>query len=208
MDDARRVLQMAAEMRTPISLSTGDDRGVLAELVRVEPGGVVVDGGDNCFPTGTDWRGWFSFGGRSYRFTASVLELGAMLPNRTQSGVLLGYIDGWSSEQATTRSVTLTVFGPGGLPLPIGKDAARCVEASPKRLAFTLPADSPVAFVEGGTVQVEICLTEQAPIGLSACVVSRVETEGHALYALVIETVSDPQSWRSLLTTLEAADIL
>ena len=203
MDDARRILQLAAEHRTPISLRAGADNAVLGDMVRVEQAGLVIDGGEARFETGTDWCVWFTFESNSYRFDASVLETGVTLPNRAQGGVLLGFIDGWSSEQAQSQPVALRLFAPNGASFEVGEEDTHWVEAALDRIAFTLPASSPMAFVEGSAVRLEIAALPQPAIGLDGKVLRRTVSEGHFLYELSIESVSDPDAWREKISQLE-----
>jgi hypothetical protein len=203
VDDARQILQLAAEHRTPVSLRAGAANAVLGDMVRVEQAGLVIDGGEARFEPGSDWCVWFTFESSSYRFDASVLETGVMLPNRAQGGVLLGFIDGWSSEQAQHQTVTLRLFAPNGASLAVGEEDTHWVEATLDRIAFTLPANSPIAFVEGSVVRLELAALPRPAIGLGARVLRRTVSEGHFLYELAIESVSDPAAWREKLSQLE-----
>ncbi len=174
-------------------------------MVRVEQAGLVIDGGDIRFEQGTDWCVWFTFDSRSYRFDASVLETGVALPNRAQGGVLLGFIDGWSSENAPGPQVAMRLFTPTGASFAFDEADTHWVEATLDRIAFTLPANNPMAFVEGTALRLELGADSQPTLNLGTRVLRRTISEGHCLYELAVDSVSDPESWREKLAQISPA---
>ena len=154
-EDPRRVLEDAARRRLPCEVLPR--RGVWSQgqFVRVDKAGVVLVA-DGAFVGGEDVRVWFALDEQPYTFEASVLRAGVPVPDRSQRGLMLGFIDSWSrgNPQPQREDLRLTVLPPNGRGLELLGGEIRLVELSVDEIAFAVPRAFTLKFVEGGTVRV------------------------------------------------------
>ncbi len=203
MDDPRRLLDSAAASRTSVEVMPRNGAWRRGELTRVERGGVVlrVAGG---LAAGTDVRCWLTIEGQPYTFEASVLRTGVPVPDRSQDGVLLGFLDGFRRADPRPDAVTLEVIPHNGGPVSLTTGAAQIVDLSPSEWTVATALDFPLVFVEQGAVRLRIGLPDRAPMELSAKVHAMRHGEGHLLYSLRVEHVDDPERYREMIADLRA----
>jgi hypothetical protein len=200
MEDPRRILQAAAETHGACDLHPRGGAWLKGKVVRVERGGVVVTAPG--LRSGVDVACWLSVDGISYTFEASVLRTGVPVPDRSQDGVLLGFLDGWRRAEGKGQGLILEVLPSSGGSLSLIDGQARVVELSPHEWLVTTPSDFPLVFVQQGSVRLRLGLPDRAPTELSARVKAMSRGEGHLLYALEIQRVEDPPAYRELLQEL------
>lgn len=204
--DPRRVLREAAERRCSCELMTRASAAVRGTIVRVEAGGVVVTAPGRRFGGGEDLRVWFSLDDQRYSFEASVLRVGAPVPDRSQDGVLLGFIDRWLEGEQTMEDMAdcvIDLLPPNGPPVSLLKPPAQVIDVSLGELAFTVPASFTLVFVTKGTVRVRLGVPGHKPVEISARVSSLVPGEGSILYALAFQDVDDPDALREITAELD-----
>lgn len=198
MEDPRRILEAAAEQRLSCEVLPRGGTWLAGRVMRVERGGVVL-----LLPrpiqAGSDVRCWMTIDGQSYTFEASVLRTGVPVPDRSQDGVLLGFLDGWRKADRMPGTLVLDVLPPTGGPVSLIHGQARVVDMSPAEWTVTAPLAFPLVFVEQGSVRLRIGLPDRAPMEISARVKTLSRGEGHLLYALQIENVEDRDRYRELL---------
>ena len=100
--DPRRILEEAAQHRQACEIQVRGEGWIRGVVVRVERGGLVLTTADRRFIGGEDLRVWLSFESKYYTFQASVIRAGVPVPERSQDGLLLGFIDNWA--EADSRS--------------------------------------------------------------------------------------------------------
>jgi hypothetical protein len=202
--DPRRLLESAAENRCAVEVQPRGSAWRRGDVVRVERGGVVLrlPGGIDA---GVDVRCWLTIDGQPYTFEASVLRAGVPIPDRSQDGVLLGFMDGWQRADARPGALVLEVLPHNGGPVSLTSGAARIVELSPAEWTVAAPLDFPLVFVEQGGVRLRIALPDRAPMELAARVGSLRHGEHHLLYTLRIESVEDTDRYRDLVAGMRAA---
>ncbi|MCB9777727.1 MAG: hypothetical protein H6742_04115 [Alphaproteobacteria bacterium] len=207
--DPRRVLREAAERRVPCELLPRGGEAVRGAIVRVEQAGVVVvvpAGADGRrLSGGEDVRVWLAVDGRACSFEASVIRAGVPVPDRSQDGVLLGFIDRWQEGgdgPVALSDCTVELLPPNGPAVSLLAPPARVVDVTLRELAFTVPASFPLVFVREGTVRVRLGLPGRAPVSLSARVRTLSPGEGYLLYGLHFESVDDPDALRDVVEGL------
>jgi hypothetical protein len=208
MEDPRRILEQAAERRVACEIlprSGGWNRG---QVVRVEPGGVVVHAPSIRLSGGEDVRCWFSLEGTPRSFEASVIRTGVSVPDRSQFGILLGFIDGWTVGErpsAGDQGLDLLIVPPNGPSISLVHGPGRLVELGVDGLSFTLPADHTLVFVEGAGTRLGFASQDGPEQQVEARVSSVLAGETHMLYHLEVTGIDDPESYRHMIDALQRA---
>ncbi len=199
MDDARRVLESAAEQRLACEVLPRNGTWRRGRFIRVERGGVVLTIPGDGLAGGTDVRVWLSVGTQPWTFEASVLRTGVPVPDRSQEGVLLGFIDGWRRADRLGGAVVLEVLPANGRPVSLVDGAARLVDIAPAEWTVTAPIDFNLIFVEHGAVRLRLGLPDGAPMEVGAKVHELTRSDGHLLYRLRIEAIEDAERYRAVV---------
>jgi hypothetical protein len=208
MEDPRRILEQAAERRVACEIlprSGGWSRG---QLVRVEPGGVVVHAPTLRLSGGEDVRCWFSLDATPRSFEASVIRTGVAVPDRSQFGVLLGFIDGWTAgvqPPGSDHGLDLLIVPPNGPGISLIHGPGRLVELGVDGLSFTLPADHILVFVEGAGTRLRFCMPGEPEQQVEARVRSVLSGDTHMLYHVEVLGIEDPESYRQVVSALQRA---
>lgn len=209
MDDPRRILERAAEARLSVEVLPRRGGWRRGEIVRVERGGVVLRlpavSGAPALSGGADVRCWLTLDGRPWTFEASVLRVGVPVPDRSQDGVLLGFIDGFRRADREAGALVLDVLPHNGGPVSLVTGAARLVDLSPAAWTVSTPTDFPLVFVEQGGVRLRIGVPDRAPMEIEARVGTLSRGEGHLLYHLQILQVADGDRYRELVADVRRA---
>jgi hypothetical protein len=199
MDDPRRVLEEAAEQRLAIEVLPRNGTWRRARIIRVERGGLVLTVPGAALASGTDVRCWLTLAGQPWTFEASVLRNGVPVPDRSQEGVLLGFLDGWRRADRVAGSLVLEVLPHNGRAVSLVEGSARLVDLSPAEWTVTAPVDFNLIFVEQGTVRLRLGLPDRAPMEVGARVGTLSRGDGHLLYRLRIEAVEDAERYGALV---------
>jgi hypothetical protein len=171
----------------------------------VDKAGVVVVVPGLGLSGGEDVRVWFSMEEQPRSFEAAVLRAGVPVPDRSQDGLMLGFIDGWKSEAAVDMPIDgaqLKVMPPNGRGLDLLGADSRLVEISASEMAFTVPQDVALKFVEGGSVQV-IYREGGAQHRVSGTIRKLAPGEGHFLYALRFDAVENEKAHLEAIESLQ-----
>jgi hypothetical protein len=206
-EDPRRVLERAAELRLACEVMPRNGGWRRGQVIRVERGGVVLllPGTGRALSGGVDLRCWMTVDGQPYTFEASVLRTGAPVPDRSQDGVLLGFLDGWRRADRVAGALVLELLPPNGGPVSLLSGAARLVDLGPAEWSFSAPSDFALVFVEHGAVRLRLGLPDRAPMEVGARVGALSRGDGHLLYGLRIEQVEDGERYRDLVAGIRAA---
>ena len=199
MDDPRRVLEDAAEQRLSCEVLPRNGSWRRGRVIRVERGGLVLTVSGDALPGGTDVRCWLTVSGQSWTFEASVLRGGVTVPDRSQQGVLLGFLDGWRRADRLGGTIVLEVLPHNGRAVSLIDGAARVVDLSAAEWTLTTPTDFNLIFVEQGAVRLRLGLPDRAPMEVGARVTGLTRGSGHLLYRLTIEAVEDGERYRELI---------
>ena len=177
-------------------------------MVRVESGGVVIQSPGAGMAGGEDVQVWLRVEGTLYRFDASVLRAGVPVPDRSQDGLLLGYLDGFreETEGAEAGDRDLQLLPPTGQGVSLLSAPARLVELDVAGLAFTVPPDFHIVLALGGLIQLRMAVPGQAPLHLGARVRELVRGDGYLLYVLGFTSVDDRERLPAMLGALQALD--
>ena len=125
------------------------------------------------------------------------------IPDRSQDGLLLGFIDRWTEgPAAATSDRTVDLLPSAGPPVPLLAPPAQLVELSLDGLAFTVPADFKLIFVENGVVGVRLGAPGLAAVEVAARVQTLAPGEGYLLYGLTFVEVHDPEAHRRVIEAL------
>jgi hypothetical protein len=205
MEDPRRVLEAAAEQRLPCEVLPRNGSWRRARVIRVERGGIVLTVAGDPLLGGTDVRCWLAVDGKTWTFEASVLRAGVPVPDRSQQGVLLGFLDHFVRAEAQAGALQLDVLPPNGRAISLVEGAAHIVDLSPSELTITAPNEFNLIFVEGGAVRLRLGLPGRAPMEVGARVRALSRGDGHLLYRIGIEAVEDPERYRELVDGLRRA---
>lgn len=205
MDDPRRVLEDAAEQRLACEVLPRNGSWRRGRVIRVERGGLVLTVSGDPLPNGTDIRCWLNVSGQAWTFEASVLRSGVSVPDRSQQGLLLGFMDGWRRADLQGGAITVEVLPHNGRAISLIDGAARVVDLSPAELTLTAPTDFNLIFVEQGAVRLRLGLPDRAPMEVGARVSGLTPGKGHLLYRLSIEAVEDGERYRELVAGIRQA---
>lgn len=206
MIDPRTLLERAAEQRLACELMPRNAAAwTRATVERVERGGVVVRTSDGVILPGADLRCWLRVDGVAYTFDASVVRTGVPVSDRSESGVMLGFIDHLAVAERAEHALTLEAIAPTGGPVSLLSGVVQLVDLEPQIWTVTTASDAPLIFVEGGTLRLRIALPDAPPMELSARVRRLTHGSGHLLYALAIQNVEDPERYADLLDAARTA---
>lgn len=205
MADPRRILERAAETRTAVEVLPRAGAWRHAQVIRVERGGLVLRLAGDPLANGVDVRCWLLVDGVPYTFEASVLRGGVPVPDRSQGGVLLGFLDGWRRADDQVGGLVLDVLLANGGPVSLLDGEVRLVELHPEEWTVTAPTRFTVVFAEGGTVRLRLGLPDRAPMDVGARVHRLSHGDGHLLYGLRIAHVADPDRYREVVVGMRAA---
>lgn len=207
-EDPRQVLDEAARRRQGCQVMKRGGAWNDARFVRVDKSGVIVTAPGLELVGGEDLKVWFSLDEVPYSFDASVLRAGVPVPDRSPSGLMLGFIDHFRRESAQPAAPVkppagqVTVLPPRGRGLDLMGGAARVVELGPRSLSFSVPQAQPLKFVEGGRVRVRLRAPGHAAQVVEGRVTGIRPTEGHYLYSVEFIEVSDKSAALALIATL------
>lgn len=203
MSDPRRTLEQAAEARAAVELLPRRGNFTRGTVIRMERGGVVIQVHGEVPPAGSDLRAWIAFGGEAWSFEASVLRVGVPVPDRSQAGVLLGFVDGWRKAERQ-GGLVLEAVPPRGGPVALLQGDVRLVDLDPAEWTVSAPADFPLVFAEKGQVRLRLGTGGRAPMEVGAVVSSLTRGDAHLLYVLGIREVEDPERYREMVGELRA----
>jgi hypothetical protein len=212
MVDPRRILEQAAERRVACEILPRPGGWASGQLLRVERGGVVVHAPDLRLGGGEDVRCWFSFDGVSYTFEASVIRAGVPVPDRSQHGFLLGFLDGWATGEAPpvhtspkAEGLDLLVLPPNGPGVSLLAGPARLLEVSVDGVTFTLPKDHTLVFLEGGSTRLRFVAPGEPVQEVDARVATLVPGDACLIYTVTVSGVQDPEPHRRVIAVLQRA---
>jgi hypothetical protein len=166
----------------------------------VEKGGVVMVAPD--LRSGADVQCWLTVDGVAYSFEASVLRTGVPVPDRSQDGVMLGFLDAWRRAARPPSGLVVEVLPATGGPVSLLHSEARIVELGSQEWTITTPSHFALVLVQHGQVRLRIALPDQSPMEIGARVMTMSHGDGHLLYALQITQVDDPHRYQQMLTGL------
>lgn len=204
MDDPRRVLEEAAEARLAVEVLPRGGTWRRGRIIRVERGGVVLTVDGEPLRGGMDVRCWIKDQRAVWTWEASVLRAGVPVPDRSQQGVLLGFMDGFRRAESHAGRLQMDVLPPNGRPISLIDGAARVVDIEPGEWTITAPTEFNLIFVEGGTVRLRLGLPDRAPMEVGARVRGLSRGDGHLLYRLKIEAVEEGDRYREIVDVLRA----
>lgn len=202
-DDPRSILDDAARSRIACQILPRGGEWSAGHFVRVDKAGVVVVAPELNLSGGEDVRVWFSMEDEPRSFEAAVLRAGVPVPDRSQDGLMLGFIDGWKSEaiqKIKAGDTHLKVLPANGQGLNLIGGDARLVEITTSEMAFAVPQRVALKFVEGGSVWVHY-KEGAAEHSVSGTIRKLAPVEGHFLYALHFDAVENEKGH---LETVEA----
>lgn len=206
MEDPRYILEKAAEQRVSCEVLPRAGGSSPGEVLRVERGGVVVLAPELRMNGGEDVRVWFTLDGVPHTFEASVIRTGVPVPDRSQNGYLLGFLDGWTRGEARatpSHGLDLVILPPNGPGISLIHDPGRLVDLSVDTLVFTLPADHTMVFVTGSQARLRYLVPGESPHEVAARILNRVTNENVLLYTVRIDAVEDPEVHRRLVAVLQ-----
>ena len=202
--DPRRTLDEAATRRMTCELLSRKGESTQGTFVRIERGGVVMTVPARHFLGGEDVRVWFSMDGQHYTFEASVIRVGVPVPDRTQDGLLIGFIDRWTEGEAgqAAEGRLIEILPPSGPSISLIKPPLRVVELTVAGLSFVVPLSFKLIFVQSGAVRVRLGAPGTAVEEITAEVRTLTQGEDYLLYYLQLQEVSDPDLHRVIIDAL------
>jgi hypothetical protein len=206
MEEPRKALEQAAERRVACEVLPRRGGWSRGQIVRVEPSGVVLNVPGLRLTCGEDLRCWFSLDGQPRSFEASVIRTGVPIPDRSQFGLLLGFIDGWrvgAEGSSTEHGLDLSILPPNGPGLSLVHGPGRLVEISVAGLSFTLPAGNVLVFVEGCATRLRLCLPGEPDQEVEARIHSVHPGETHMLYRVDFLGIRDVGAFRKGVHALQ-----
>jgi hypothetical protein len=208
MDDPRQILERAAEKRCICEILPRRGGWGRGQLQRVERGGVVVHAPDAKLATGEDLRCWFALDGAAYTFEASVIREGISVPDRSQHGYLLGFIDRWTAGEAgiaPEHGLDLCILPPNGPGISLVHGPGRLVDLMVDRVGFTLPSEHKVVFVAQGRTRLRFSVPGMEAHEAGGRVSELVPGDVLHVYSVAVDAVADAEAHRSVVTALSRA---
>jgi hypothetical protein len=172
----------------------------------VEAGGVVLLAPGLRLAGGEDLRCWFSLDGMARSFEASVIRTGVAVPDRSQFGVLLGFIDGWridAEDASAGHGLDLLILPPNGPGISLVHGPGRLMELGVEGLSFTLPAANTLVFVQGGRTRLHLCCPGEPDQEVEARIRSTHAGDARLLYHVEFLGLQDPGAFRRLVHALQ-----
>ena len=205
-EDPRRILDKGAQARAACHLLPKGASAVAGTLVRVERGGVVVSVPLRTIPNGVDVRAWVPLDPDTWTFHATVLRNRLSVPDRSQEGLLLGYIDRFSREEGAgaMSGRRLDLIPSSGRGVSLLRPPARVVQLGLDGLTFTLPAASKLVFVENAEMQVVLADRAVGVCAARARVRGLARVDSALLYDLEWLDVDDAARIRVLVRVLSS----
>ena len=203
--DPRRCLEDAASLRLVCEVLSRCGRCAQGKFLRVERGGAVLSISEGAFTGGEDIRVWFSMEGRQYTFEASVIRVGVPIPDRTQDGLLIGFIDRWSTVDESANKAdghVIEVLPPNGPAISLRRHPIRMLDITVLGLSFAAPLDFNLVFVEQGTMSMRLGLSNTPTEEVSCRVSTLARGDDHLLYHVQFEAVPDPDLHRVIVEGL------
>jgi hypothetical protein len=192
--DPRTTLDNAAQQRLACQVMPVGGGWTDGVFVRVDKAGVVVVAPGIGLKGGEDVRVWFSLDETSCSFEASVLRAGVPVPDRSQDGLMLGFIDGWKeqreSEIEVDRALELVIIPANGSGLDLVSGECKLVDISASELTFTVASGVALKFLEGGEVRVKLGVDGNVLMA-SGVVKKLAPSAGHFLYGLEFVDIQD-----------------
>jgi hypothetical protein len=171
-------------------------------VIRAENAGLVILAPG--LQSGADVRVLLSVEGRSYTFEASVIRTGIPVPDRSQHGVVLGFIQGWRRADEGGRGLVLELLPAIGGVVSLMGGEVQLIELQPALWTVAASAGSWFVLAEQGQVRLRMGLPGQSPVELVARVQSVSRSDAHLLYALKIEQVGSPDRYREVLAGFQS----
>ena len=156
------------------------------------------------FVGGEDVRGWLRVNGVSWTFEASVIRAGVPVPDRSQDGVLLGFIDRFmeAAPAYAEGGRLVELLPPSGAPVSLLTPPAHLIHLAVDGASFSLPASTKLLWVEQGKVSLRLGVPGREPVLVSGRVRALASTDQQLLYDLVFEGVEDPVAHRIVVEAL------
>ena len=176
-------------------------------FVRVEKAGVVLVIDGERIGGGEDVRVWFTMDRVPWTFEASVLRAGVPVPDRSQRGLMLGFIDSWERGEPICEEVPglgITVLPPNGRGLELLGGAVRLVSLEVDKLSFAVPRGEAMKFVEGGTVRLRFRRPGASDHLVNGLVRRLSPGERHYLYEIRFAEVADPEGHPAVVEAFRA----
>ena len=208
--DPRRILEEAAQHRQACEIQVRGEGWIRGQIIRVERGGLVVTAADRRFVGGEDARIWLAVESKYYTFQASVIRSGVPVPERSQNGLLLGFIDNWAESESrspeskpeSSSGQMVELVPSNGPAISLLQDPVRLVDLAIDGLSFSVPDDFKLIFVESGSITIRMGLTGSDAVEVHARVADLSAGEGYRLYGLRFEGVDDPDRLRHLIDAI------
>lgn len=203
--DPRRILREAAERRLPCDLLPRQGGRLAAVLIRVEAHGLVLHAPGHHLSEGEDLRLRLDIDGRAWICEASVLRLGVPVPDRSQDGVLLGFLDRFVAEPAPRAAPDLVaeLLPPNGPPISLLAEPVRLLDLGPRALRLSLPSSYPLVFPMQGRLHLRLRRGADPIVEVGARVRDLAQVPGALLYELELTQADEPEA---LLAVLEAIE--
>ena len=194
--DPRRIFENAVKARSRCEILPRTGGIVRAWLVRVERGGVVVNAPARRFLGGEEVRIWLPVGDRAYTFEASIIRSGVPVPDRSQDGLLLGFIDRFQLEGTPLEHANPQIeLMPGnGRPIALLDAAAKLIHLDLTGMIFTLPSRFKLIFVAGSVVKLRLSAPGQHPVLATGRIRAVAPERTARLYDLTFESVDSPRN--------------
>lgn len=208
--DPRRILEEAAQHRQTCEIQVRGEGWIRGQIIRVERGGLVITAADRRFVGGEDARIWLAVESKYYTFQASVIRSGVPVPERSQNGLLLGFIDNWAESESrspeskpeSSSGQMVELVPSNGPAISLLQDPVRLVDLAIDGLSFSVPDDFKLIFVESGSITIRMGLTGSDAVEVHARVADLSAGEGYRLYGLRFEGVDDPDRLRHLIDAI------
>jgi hypothetical protein len=204
MDDPRRILERAAEARAAVEVVPRGGAWSRATVVRVERGGIVLSFQGSSPAAGTDLRCWIRVDGQAFTFEASVLRAAVPVPDRTQGGALLGFLDGFRRANPARGGLTIEALPATGGAVNLVDGLVRVVEVDPRTWSVAAPAEFSLVFAHQGRLRLRFGTDDRAPMEVEAVVSSVSRGESEIFYGLTIGGVEDRERYAELITAVRA----
>jgi len=196
--DPRRVLAEAVEVGSTCWLLPSGGGLVPTRPVRVEPGGLVLVAPKHPFVAGEEIRAWLDASPRGVRFEASVIRVGVPVPDRSQHGIMLGFLDRFEVERAVPEG-HLDLLPAGGGAVSLLEPPAALLRIGLRGLVVMLPLTSRVFLIPGARVRLQVGVAGVGSVEMAGLVAGVEKAWRVWLVEISVEWVGNAETHREVV---------
>lgn len=174
----------------------------------MEPNGVIVNVPGHGLRGGEEVRIWFEDQGGSRLYEATVLRTGVQVPDRGDTGLLLGFLS------SVPAPVTAKPTGPipvvevrfaTGAPLSLLSPPIDLMRLEVGYLEIQVPRQFTVVFANEGSLRLRVGVDAERATEAKGRVRLAATSDAHLMYRIDIEQIEDGEAWQRAVVAVREA---